>query len=115
LRQPEWKSQYSPTSSFDASRASYADELRRAFQWGGRVPAKFQFATAEGGGFWLRLCSSIEHCLPAGRAVGRDPVPGRTRARNRWYGTWLLTQALAVLELGVHLEPNFAVYGTLAR
>ncbi len=47
--------------SFDASRVSYADELRRAFQWGGRVPAKFQFATAEGGGFWLRLCSSIEY------------------------------------------------------
>jgi predicted nucleotide-binding protein len=47
--------------SFDASRASYADELRRAFQWGGRVPAKFQFATAEGGGFWLRLCRSIEY------------------------------------------------------
>jgi hypothetical protein len=30
-------------------------------------------------------------------------------------GAWLLTQALAVLELGIHLEPNFAVYGALAR
>jgi hypothetical protein len=30
-------------------------------------------------------------------------------------GAWLLTQARAVLDLGVHLEPKFSVYGALAR
>jgi len=45
----------------DASRASYADELRRAVRWGERVPAKFQFAHAEGARSWLRLCRSVSY------------------------------------------------------
>lgn len=47
--------------SVDASLANYPDELRRAVQWGERVPAKFQFAQAEGGRFWLRLCRSVSY------------------------------------------------------
>jgi predicted nucleotide-binding protein len=45
----------------DTSLANYPDELRRASQWGERVPAKLQFAHAEGGRFWLRLCRSVSY------------------------------------------------------
>jgi hypothetical protein len=47
--------------------------------------------------------------------------PGALASFGAWMeapaldGAWLLTQALAVLDLGIHLEPNFAVYGALAR
>jgi hypothetical protein len=47
--------------------------------------------------------------------------PGALAGFGAWLGApaldgaWLLTQALAVLDLGIHLEPNFTVYGALAR
>jgi hypothetical protein len=50
-----------------------------------------------------------------------EQEPGALASFGAWLeapaldGAWLLTQALAVLELGIHLEPNFAVYGALAR
>jgi uncharacterized SAM-dependent methyltransferase len=47
--------------SLDASRDTYMDELRRAVRWGERVPAKFQFAHADGGHYWLRLCRSLNY------------------------------------------------------
>lgn len=47
--------------SLDGSRDTYVDELRSAVQWGQRVPAKFQFAHADGGRYWLRLCRSVNY------------------------------------------------------
>lgn len=50
-----------------------------------------------------------------------EKEPGALAGFGAWLGApaldgaWLLTQALAVLDLGIHLEPNFTVYGALAR
>jgi hypothetical protein len=38
------------------SRNEYFGDLRLAVQGGDKVPAKFQFAAADGGRYWLRLC-----------------------------------------------------------
>ncbi len=40
------------------SRDTHFDELRKAVLEGGKVPAKFQFAAADGGRRWLQLCRS---------------------------------------------------------
>lgn len=40
------------------SRARYSKDLREAVLEGDNVPAKFQFAEAEGGRYWLKLCKS---------------------------------------------------------
>lgn len=43
------------------SRERYADEVRRSVRWGEGVPAKFRFANADGGRYWLRLCRDISN------------------------------------------------------
>jgi uncharacterized SAM-dependent methyltransferase len=40
------------------SRNAYSDELRRVVNKKEKVPAKFQFAQADGGRYWLQLCRS---------------------------------------------------------
>lgn len=43
------------------SRDTYVDELRKAVFKGRKVPAKFQFAEADGGRHWLNLCRSANY------------------------------------------------------
>jgi hypothetical protein len=58
------------------SRNTYADELQHAVKEGEKVPAKFQFAQADGGRHWLRLCRSNNYqYFDRAKAHLRDNAP----------------------------------------